>query len=208
MELGVTYIPWSKLREDQLEELKEGGALDGDTLSPGEERTHSSSETSPIFIILNYYYYFFFKEWSGARKMLGNIEELTHNGGSELQLPEEAQVLPAAAPPAQVNKRLLFVGVGGKYEGPFLICGLISPVLCFRFLRCSHQWLGSVLCSRRSFPVPSAYLRLPSPPVFHRHPSSGPASIPCKCLQVKPSLTHLGGSCHVGLWVLFGLILN
>ena len=36
VELGVTYIPWSKIREDQLEELKEGGILDGDTLSPGE----------------------------------------------------------------------------------------------------------------------------------------------------------------------------
>ncbi|MEQ2205537.1 hypothetical protein XENOCAPTIV_002441 [Xenoophorus captivus] len=34
VELGVTYIPWSKVREDQLEELKEGGMLDMDTLSP------------------------------------------------------------------------------------------------------------------------------------------------------------------------------
>uniref|UniRef100_A0AAZ1Y0G9 SR-related CTD-associated factor 4a n=1 Tax=Oreochromis aureus TaxID=47969 RepID=A0AAZ1Y0G9_OREAU len=28
VELGVTYVPWSKVREDQLEELKEGGMLD------------------------------------------------------------------------------------------------------------------------------------------------------------------------------------
>lgn len=35
VELGVTYIPWSKIREAQLEELKEGGILDVDTLSPG-----------------------------------------------------------------------------------------------------------------------------------------------------------------------------
>lgn len=35
VELGATYIPWSKIREDQLEELKEGGILDVDTLSPG-----------------------------------------------------------------------------------------------------------------------------------------------------------------------------
>lgn len=35
VELGVTYIPWSKIREVQLEELKEGGILDVDTLSPG-----------------------------------------------------------------------------------------------------------------------------------------------------------------------------
>lgn len=35
VELGVTYIPWSKVKEPQLEELKEGGILDVDTLSPG-----------------------------------------------------------------------------------------------------------------------------------------------------------------------------
>lgn len=35
VELGVTYIPWSKIREAQVEELKEGGVLDVDTLSPG-----------------------------------------------------------------------------------------------------------------------------------------------------------------------------
>lgn len=45
-------------------------------------------------------------EWSGVRQTLENPEELTHNGGSEPQQPEEAQVLPvtaATAPPAQVN---------------------------------------------------------------------------------------------------------
>ncbi|KAM9847279.1 SR-related and CTD-associated factor 4 [Aulostomus maculatus] len=86
VELGVTYIPWSKLREDQLEELKEGGTLDMDTLSP---------------------------EWSGVRKTLENPEEHTHNGGSEPQQPEEAQSLPAAAPPAQVpSMQQPMVGVG------------------------------------------------------------------------------------------------
>ena len=35
VELGVTYIPWFKIKEFQLEELKEGGVLDVDTLSPG-----------------------------------------------------------------------------------------------------------------------------------------------------------------------------
>lgn len=35
VEMGVTYVPWSKIREDHLEELKEGGTLDVDTLSPG-----------------------------------------------------------------------------------------------------------------------------------------------------------------------------
>lgn len=35
VELGVTYVPWSKIREVQLEELKEGGVLDVETLAPG-----------------------------------------------------------------------------------------------------------------------------------------------------------------------------
>ncbi|XP_040038196.2 SR-related and CTD-associated factor 4 isoform X1 [Gasterosteus aculeatus] len=89
VELGVTYVPWSKIQEAQLEELKEGGILDVDTLSP---------------------------EWSGVRKSLGLQEELTHNGRSELQQPEETQVPPlaaAAAPPTQVPAmQQPMVGVG------------------------------------------------------------------------------------------------
>ncbi|XP_078121801.1 SR-related and CTD-associated factor 4 [Sander vitreus] len=89
VELGVTYIPWSKIREAQLEELKEGGILDVDTLSP---------------------------EWSGVRKTIGLLEELNHNGRSEPQQPEETQVLPvavAAALPAQVPPmQQPMVGVG------------------------------------------------------------------------------------------------
>uniref|UniRef100_A0A8C7XMF8 SR-related CTD-associated factor 4a n=1 Tax=Oryzias sinensis TaxID=183150 RepID=A0A8C7XMF8_9TELE len=79
VELGVTCIPWSKVREDQLEELKEGGMLDSETLSP---------------------------EWVGLRKTLDQSEELTHNGRSEQQQNEEMPALPvssaAAAPPVQV----------------------------------------------------------------------------------------------------------
>lgn len=47
-----------------------------------------------------------FPEWSGVRKTLDLPEELTHNGRSEPQQPDDTQVLPvaaAAAPPAQVN---------------------------------------------------------------------------------------------------------
>nr|XP_012774376.2 splicing factor, arginine/serine-rich 15 [Maylandia zebra] len=89
VELGVTYIPWSKVREDQLEELKEGGMLDVDTLSP---------------------------EWSGTRKALDHPEELTHNGRSEQQQPEETQAVPVPAPnapPTQVPPmQQPMVGVG------------------------------------------------------------------------------------------------
>lgn len=38
VELGVTYIPWSKIMEFQLEELKEGGVLDVETLAPGKKQ--------------------------------------------------------------------------------------------------------------------------------------------------------------------------
>ncbi|XP_043996907.1 SR-related and CTD-associated factor 4 isoform X2 [Gambusia affinis] len=78
VELGVTYVPWSKVREEQLEELKEGGMLDMDTLSP---------------------------DWSSMRKTFDHLEEPTHNGRSEQQQPEETQVLPmavAASHPVQV----------------------------------------------------------------------------------------------------------
>ena len=39
VELGVTFIPWSKIRQDQLEDVREGGTLDPDTLDPG-NNTH------------------------------------------------------------------------------------------------------------------------------------------------------------------------
>lgn len=41
VELGVTYIPWSKIREVQLEELKEGGILDVETLAPGKKKPNN-----------------------------------------------------------------------------------------------------------------------------------------------------------------------
>lgn len=40
VELGVTYVPWSKTQEVQLEELKEGGVLDVETLAPGKKPKH------------------------------------------------------------------------------------------------------------------------------------------------------------------------
>ena len=41
VELGVTYIPWAKIKQDQLDGLREGGMLDVDTLSPGESSAWS-----------------------------------------------------------------------------------------------------------------------------------------------------------------------
>lgn len=35
VELGVTYVPWSKVKMEDLDVFREGGMLDTDTLSPG-----------------------------------------------------------------------------------------------------------------------------------------------------------------------------
>ncbi|AWO99754.1 putative splicing factor arginine/serine-rich 15 [Scophthalmus maximus] len=100
VELGVTYIPWSKIREDQLEELKEGGVLDVDTLSPA---------------------------WSGARISLDQSEELTHNGRSEQQQLEDTQTLPVtAAPPAQVDNGYKLLPVPPMQQ-PMVGVGPLQP---------------------------------------------------------------------------------
>lgn len=51
-----------------------------------------------------------FLEWSGTRKALDHPEELTHNGRSEQQQPEETQAVPVPAPnapPTQVKKKAI-----------------------------------------------------------------------------------------------------
>lgn len=35
VERGVCYIPWSKVKVEELESYREGGMLDADTLNPG-----------------------------------------------------------------------------------------------------------------------------------------------------------------------------
>lgn len=35
VELGVTYVPWDKVKPEELESFCEGGILDSDTLNPG-----------------------------------------------------------------------------------------------------------------------------------------------------------------------------
>lgn len=42
VELGVTYVPWSKVKMEDLEVFREGGMLDADTLSPGNIKCPSS----------------------------------------------------------------------------------------------------------------------------------------------------------------------
>lgn len=39
MERGVTYIPWTKVKVEELESYREGGMLDVDTLNPGKHLT-------------------------------------------------------------------------------------------------------------------------------------------------------------------------
>lgn len=35
MDLGVTYVPWEKLKETEIVALREGAVLDQETLKPG-----------------------------------------------------------------------------------------------------------------------------------------------------------------------------
>lgn len=52
VELGVTYIPWSKIREVQLEELKEGGILDVETLAPGKKNNNKKLPNFYLCVML------------------------------------------------------------------------------------------------------------------------------------------------------------
>lgn len=48
MELGVTYIPWEKLKETEILALREGAVLDQETLKPGTvslSRAHQTRTT-------------------------------------------------------------------------------------------------------------------------------------------------------------------
>ncbi|KAJ0061559.1 hypothetical protein NL108_005701 [Boleophthalmus pectinirostris] len=93
---GVTYIPWSKIKEEDLDELKDGGILDIDSLAP---------------------------EWSTTRKTLESSEEITHNGRTESQ-PEEIQVVPVltpavpSVPPVQIASTQPAVVAVGPVQPP------------------------------------------------------------------------------------------
>ncbi|KAK1344380.1 hypothetical protein QTO34_014947 [Cnephaeus nilssonii] len=90
VELGVTYVPWDKVKPEELESFCEGGMLDSDTLNP---------------------------EWKGITKKHEN--EVAQNGGAESShaepvspvpkpLPVPVPPIPVPAPitvpPPQVNK--------------------------------------------------------------------------------------------------------
>ncbi|XP_035391565.1 SR-related and CTD-associated factor 4 isoform X3 [Electrophorus electricus] len=75
VELGVTYIPWSKLKTEDLEVFREGSMLDPDTLSP---------------------------EWRGLQAELEIPDEASQNGRTDVgQTDESPALLPAQAPPIQ-----------------------------------------------------------------------------------------------------------
>nr|XP_033805690.1 SR-related and CTD-associated factor 4 isoform X2 [Geotrypetes seraphini] len=66
VELGVTYVPWDKIKPEELESFCEGGVLDNDTLSP---------------------------EWKIIPKK-PEKKEVAQNGGAENVHPEEAPPVP------------------------------------------------------------------------------------------------------------------
>ncbi|XP_048840414.1 SR-related and CTD-associated factor 4 isoform X2 [Brienomyrus brachyistius] len=67
VELGVTYIPWSKVKLEDLDSFCQGGMLDGETLCP---------------------------EWKGVQNDLEKPDEVSQNGRSE---PPQADENPVAA---------------------------------------------------------------------------------------------------------------
>ncbi|XP_045708604.1 SR-related and CTD-associated factor 4 isoform X2 [Phyllostomus hastatus] len=69
VELGVTYIPWDKVKPEELESFCEGGMLDGDTLNP---------------------------EWKGIPKKHEN--EVAQNGGAESSHTEPVSPIPNPLP--------------------------------------------------------------------------------------------------------------
>ncbi|XP_046907800.1 SR-related and CTD-associated factor 4 [Hypomesus transpacificus] len=91
VELGVTYIPWAKIKQDQLDGLREGGMLDVDTLSP---------------------------EWRAVQNNLEEPEESAQNGRFEPMQTEEIPLGPGAAP-AQVPQGPPMVGVGSHAPPAF-----------------------------------------------------------------------------------------
>lgn len=40
VDLGVTYIPWEKVKLDDLDGFAEGGIIDQETVNDGEKTTH------------------------------------------------------------------------------------------------------------------------------------------------------------------------
>lgn len=69
VELGVTYIPWDKVKAEELESFCEGGMLDSDTLNP---------------------------DWKGIPKKPEN--EVAQNGGAEASHTEPVSPIPKPVP--------------------------------------------------------------------------------------------------------------
>eukprot|EP00063_Salmo_salar_P044267 XP_014019102.1 PREDICTED: splicing factor, arginine/serine-rich 15-like [Salmo salar] len=92
VELGVTFIPWSKIRQDQIEDIREGGTLDPDTLDP---------------------------EWRSVQNNQETPEEFRQNGRSEplATVEDTAGTAPVATPvhPVQVQS---MGGVGSLQQHP------------------------------------------------------------------------------------------
>ncbi|KAG7471204.1 hypothetical protein MATL_G00121920 [Megalops atlanticus] len=73
VELGVTYIPWNKVKREDLESFREGGMLDADSICP---------------------------EWQCTLNELEKASEVAHNGGLEPAQAEEAAVATHAQMPS------------------------------------------------------------------------------------------------------------
>lgn len=97
VEQGVTYIPWTKVRVEDLESYQEGGILDADTLNPGKingfippELPTISSMTYNILILV--LFLFLSTDWNIARdpnKMAATnraVESVSVDGVTQVQV--------------------------------------------------------------------------------------------------------------------------
>lgn len=93
VEQGVTYIPWSKVRVEDLESYREGGMLDADTFNPGKSN-HTlyllKSIANSILIFL--FHFLLSTAWNIANdlnKMVaanGALESVSVDGVTQVQV--------------------------------------------------------------------------------------------------------------------------
>uniref|UniRef100_G3SAI8 SR-related CTD associated factor 4 n=1 Tax=Gorilla gorilla gorilla TaxID=9595 RepID=G3SAI8_GORGO len=102
VELGVTYIPWDKVKPEELESFCEGGMLDSDTLNP---------------------------DWKGIPKKPEN--EVAQNGGAETSHTEPVspipKPLPVPVPPIPVPAPITVPPPQTQGVAPGPVIGLQAP---------------------------------------------------------------------------------
>lgn len=95
VEIGVTYIPWSKIKAQELEILCEGGMLDNDTMSPG-KHTFLIMPTNIILSMKSFscIELFYLSDWKNIIKKPEKLD--TPQNGSTAESARNENLSPAA----------------------------------------------------------------------------------------------------------------